>query len=132
LSATGDEALDAALPLRERFEIPAATVERIRAARARGGRVIAVGTSVVRALESRALESGAALEPGAGETDLRIGPGFRPRVCDGLMSGIHDPSASHYALLQAFAPRTVLERAHRTAESLGYLEHEFGDVCLIL
>ena len=132
LSATGDAALDAALPLRERFEIPGATVEHIRAARARGGRVIAVGTSVVRALESRAIESGAALEPGGGETELRIGPGFRPLVCDGLLSGIHDPSASHYALLQAFAPRALLDHAHQTAETLGYLEHEFGDVCLIL
>jgi S-adenosylmethionine:tRNA ribosyltransferase-isomerase len=130
LSATGDAALDAALPLGERYDIPSACVDRIRATRARGGRVIAVGTSVVRALESRALERGG-LTPGAGQTELRIGPGFRPQVVDGLLSGIHDPSASHYALLEAFASRAQLDAAHQAAERWGYLEHEFGDVCLL-
>jgi len=131
LSSTGDEALDAALPLGERFEIPAATVEAIARARARGGRVIAVGTSVVRALETRALESGE-LRAGAGQSELRIGPGFSLRVVDGLLSGIHDPAASHYALLQAFTSRAQLDAAHAAAERWGYLEHEFGDVCLLL
>lgn len=132
LSSTGDPALDAALPLRERFDIPPACLEQIAKTRRRAGRVVAVGTSVVRALESRALEHGGELRPGLGHTELRIGPGFRPRVVDGLLSGIHDPGASHYALLQAFAPREYLDAAHRAAEGAGYLEHEFGDVCLLL
>jgi S-adenosylmethionine:tRNA ribosyltransferase-isomerase len=132
LSATGDATIDAALPLGERYDIPDACIAAIRAARANGGRVIAVGTSVVRALESRALDGHGVLEPGPGFTQLRLGPGFRPRVVDGLLSGVHDPSQSHYALLQAFATRSQLEAATRAAEAWGYLEHEFGDVCLIL
>ncbi len=131
LSATGDAALDRALPLDERFEIPAACVEAIARAKAGGARVIAVGTSVVRALEGRALERGGQLLAGAGQTALRLGPGFVPQVVDGLLSGIHDPAASHHALLQAFVPRDWLDRAHHEAEACGYLEHEFGDVCLI-
>lgn len=131
LSATGDEALDRALPLGERFDIPEATVQAIKAARAAGGRVVAAGTSVVRALEARALEA-SGLVAGVGHTELRIGPGFVPRVVQGLLSGIHDPSASHHALLEAFAPRAWLDAAHERAETLGYLAHEFGDACLIL
>jgi S-adenosylmethionine:tRNA ribosyltransferase-isomerase len=132
LSSTGDPALDAALPLGERFEIPTACVEHVARARARGGRVIAVGTSVVRALETRALERNGALAAGPSRSELRIGPGFQPQVVDGLLSGVHDPSVSHYALLQAFAPRAYLDAAHQAAERWGYLEHEFGDVCLLL
>lgn len=132
LSAVGDPAIDAALPLEERFEIPETCLEAISETRGAGGRVIAVGTSVVRALESRALESGPALRAGAGRTRLRIGPGFRLRVVDGLLSGMHDPSASHYALLEAFAARATLDHAQRAAEDAGYLEHEFGDVCLLV
>lgn len=131
LSSSGDPALDAALPLAERFEIPEASVVAIARARARAGRVIAVGTSVVRALETRALEHGE-LRTGPGRSELRIGPGFSLRVVDGLLSGIHDPAASHYALLQAFASRAHLDAAHAAAERWGYLEHEFGDVCLLL
>jgi S-adenosylmethionine:tRNA ribosyltransferase-isomerase len=132
LSAVGDAAIDAALPLEERFEIPSACVTAITRARAAGGRVVAVGTSVVRALESRALEANGAVLAGGGRTTLRIGPGFRLRVVDGLLTGIHDPSASHFALLEALAPRPLLDRAFQAAERAGYLEHEFGDVCLLL
>jgi S-adenosylmethionine:tRNA ribosyltransferase-isomerase len=131
LSSTGDPALDEALPLGERFEIPPACVEHVTSTKARGGRVIAVGTSVVRALETRALEAGGTLHAGPGHTELRIGPGFSPLVVDGLLSGMHDPAASHYALLQAFAPRSHLDAALQAAERWGYLEHEFGDVCLL-
>lgn len=130
LSATGDPALDAALPLPERLEVPAATVARIAAARAAGGRVVAVGTSVVRALESAA--AGGTLRPASGETDLVLGPGFCRRVVDGLLTGLHEPTASHYALLQAFAPRAQLDAAYAHAERAGYLGHEFGDANLIL
>jgi S-adenosylmethionine:tRNA ribosyltransferase-isomerase len=130
LSSTGDAALDAALPLPERYEIPQETADAVRATRSGGGRVIAVGTSVVRALESGAQRG--ALTAGGGETELLIGPGYRPRVVDGLYTGVHQPGTSHFALVTAFAPIALLERAHAEAEALGYLGHEFGDSCVIL
>ena len=130
LSSTGDAALDAALPLPERFDVPAATVRAIVEARARGGRVIAVGTSVVRALESAAASG--ELRATAGETELILGPGYRPRAVDGLFTGLHEPTASHYALLQAFATRAQLDAAYAHAERGGYLGHEFGDTNLIV
>ncbi|WP_394837864.1 S-adenosylmethionine:tRNA ribosyltransferase-isomerase [Pendulispora rubella] len=131
LSSTGDAALDARLPLAERYEIPAETVRAVAKTRREGGRVVAVGTTVVRALEGCAIVHDG-LVPGAGETNLRIGPGFRPRVTDGLLTGVHDPAASHFSLLQAFAPQALLERAYAHAEREGYLGHEFGDSSLIL
>jgi S-adenosylmethionine:tRNA ribosyltransferase-isomerase len=132
LSSTGDAALDAALPLPERFEIPQATAEAIRAARASGGRIVAAGTSVARALEGAALQNGGALRAGSGETDLVIGPGYRTRVADGLLTGVHEKSQSHYALLHAFAGSDLLDRASAHAEAAGYLSHEFGDSWIIL
>ncbi|MDB4969289.1 MAG: putative S-adenosylmethionine:tRNA ribosyltransferase-isomerase [Myxococcales bacterium] len=130
LSATGDPAIDDALPLPERFEVPAATASAIAAAHARDGRVVAVGTSVVRALESAA--AAGVVRPCAGETDLLIGPGYQLRAVDGLFTGLHEPTASHYALLQAFASRAQLDGAYAHAERGGYLGHEFGDANLIL
>jgi S-adenosylmethionine:tRNA ribosyltransferase-isomerase len=137
LSSTGSASLDARLPVPERYEIPAVTCDAITDSKRRGGRVIAAGTTVVRALEARALEQPAddgplVLQPGAGEAKLLLGPGFRPRIVDGLLTGMHPPGTSHFALLQAFAPRSVLERALSHAEHAGYLEHEFGDSCLLL
>jgi len=85
----------------------------------------------VRALESSAREHGA-LRAGPGTAGLVIGPGFRPRVVDGLFTGMHEPTTSHFALLSAFAPRPLLERALEEAARERYLQHEFGDVCLIL
>lgn len=127
LSSTGDPALDAALPLPERYDIPEATVAAIE----RAGRVIAVGTTVVRALEGCALRHGR-LVPGPGETDLRIGPDFRPRVVDGVLTGMHDPAESHYHLLRAFAPDTVLAASWRHAVAAGYRSHELGDLALLV
>jgi S-adenosylmethionine:tRNA ribosyltransferase-isomerase len=132
LSSTGDPALDALLPLPEGFEIPAETAEAIREAKAAGGRVIAVGTTVTRALEGCAAQHDGEVVAGAGVTDLVIGAGFRLRVVDGILSGMHEPEASHFRLLEAFAPRAVLARAHAHAEAMGYLGHEFGDSTLIL
>jgi S-adenosylmethionine:tRNA ribosyltransferase-isomerase len=132
LSATGDPVLDDALPLPERYEIPEATVAAITDARAGGGRVVAVGTTVVRALEGSAASNRGRVRAGAGVTDLRIGSSHRPQVVDGLLSGIHDPGSSHFELLTAFAPRAFLESAAQHAEAAGYLAHEFGDACLVL
>lgn len=132
ISSTGDEALDARLPMRERFEIPEETALAIRAARAAGGRVVAVGTTVARALEGCAAKHDGEVVAGAGETDLVLTKGFSPRVVGGLFTGVHEPSASHYRLLAAFAPEALIARAHEHAEAAGYLCHEFGDSTLIL
>jgi S-adenosylmethionine:tRNA ribosyltransferase-isomerase len=72
------------------------------------------------------------LAPGPGVTDLRIDARFRPRLVDGLLTGIHEPGTSHFALLTAFAPSPLLERAYGHAERAGYLGHEFGDSSLLL
>jgi S-adenosylmethionine:tRNA ribosyltransferase-isomerase len=132
LSATGEPALDHALPLAEHFDVPEPTVETIQTTRARGGRVIAVGTTVVRALEGSAEAHDGRLVPGEGTTDLRIDAGRRLAVVDGLLTGLHDTSATHFRLVQAFAGRELVERAYAHAESAGYQNHEFGDASLIL
>ncbi len=131
LSATGDDALDAALPLPERYDIPAETVAAVARARASGGRVVAVGTSVVRALEGCARAHGA-LVAGEGVTDLRVGEGHERRVVDAVLSGMHEPGTSHFQLLTAFAPARALLDAAAEGSARGYLQHEFGDSCLVL
>lgn len=130
LSSTGDPLLDAALPLAERLDVSAATVRAVTTTHRHGGRVIAAGTSVVRALESAAASG--ALQATRGETTLLIGPGYRRRVVDGLLTGLHEPTASHYALLQAFASPAQLDAAYAHAERAGYVGHEFGDANLIV
>jgi S-adenosylmethionine:tRNA ribosyltransferase-isomerase len=125
LSSTGDVKIDLALPLAERFEIPPSTMEAVRRTRGGGGRVIAVGTSVVRALESAGLGL-------SGFTALKLGPGYERKIVDGLLTGTHDVSESHYQLLRAFLPEIVLARVSQHLERQDYLTHEFGDLCLIL
>jgi S-adenosylmethionine:tRNA ribosyltransferase-isomerase len=132
LSATGDPALDAALPLAEVFEIPAATARAVAATRARGGRIVAVGTTVVRALEGAAAQNAGVVRACRGETDLRITPTFRPRVVDGVLSGAHAASESHFQLLAAFAGEKLLAAAAAHAERAGFLTHELGDSMLVL
>lgn len=128
LSATGDKALDARLPLPERYELPEPTVHAVNEAR----RVIAVGTTVVRALEGNARSHGGALVAGQGETDLVIGPRTSLSVVDGILSGMHEPGTSHFSLLTAFAPQPLLESAAAHAEEAGYLVHELGDSTLVV
>jgi S-adenosylmethionine:tRNA ribosyltransferase-isomerase len=130
LSSTGDELLDAALPLPERYDVPAGTVDAIREAKARGDRVVAVGTTTTRALEGAA--AGGALSAGMGVTSLRLGADTPRRVVDGILTGVHEADMSHFALLEAFAPHALLRRAHVFARARGYLGHEFGDAVLIL
>lgn len=132
LSATGDPAIDRALPLPERFDIPEATVRAIARARAAHGRVIAVGTTVVRALEGCAAQHGGELRPGTGTTDLVMNASFERCIVDGLLTGVHDPGESHFALLSAFADAETLARAWSHAMDLGYRSHEFGDTSLIM
>jgi S-adenosylmethionine:tRNA ribosyltransferase-isomerase len=122
LSAVGDEAIDAALPLPERYEIPPDTQRALALAK----RVVAVGTSVVRALEGAAVTGRA-----SGITDLRLGPGSRRRVVDAVLTGVHEQGTSHHSLLEAFVPARILEEATRASLDQGLLGHEFGDVWLI-
>jgi len=130
LSSTGDPVLDARLPLPERYEIPDSTVEAIADARARGSRVIAVGTTVVRALEGAARQG--SLHSGDGVTDFKLGPETQLQVVDSLLTGMHGPGESHFELLGAFAERTRLLAVWQRAAAHGFACHEFGDLCLIL
>jgi len=130
ISSTGSESLDSRLPLPEPYEIPDATARAIKNTRERGGRVLAVGTTVVRALEDRARETGH-VRAGRGEATLVLARNSRTRVTDGVFSGMHEAGTSHFALLEAYAPRPLLERALEEAERLGYRQHEFGDFCVV-
>ena len=118
-------------PQPERFAVPATTARLVNQARAAGGRVVAVGTTVTRALESVAAVGGT-VEPGAGWTDLVLGPDRPARVVAGLVTGWHEPGASHLLLLAAVAGQELVDDAYRAATASGYLWHEFGDACLLL
>ena len=125
LSSTGDPELDARLPFDEPYEIPASTAGAIARTRASGGRVIAIGTTVVRALEH------AGGRAGAGMADQRLGPDSDLRVVDAILSGTHETDTSHYQLLRAFTDDAVLARADQLLADEGYRTHEFGDSVLI-
>ena len=131
LSSTGDAVVDAALPMRESYDVPVETAAAIAATRARGGRVIAVGTTVVRALESAALQGGGTVVAGSRDTDLVVGSGHALRVVDAIFTGMHEPGTSHDTLLQAFAPQDLLLRAFQGAQQRGFVGHEFGDSMLV-
>ncbi|MGF1464735.1 MAG: S-adenosylmethionine:tRNA ribosyltransferase-isomerase [Sandaracinaceae bacterium] len=126
ISATGDPDLDRRLPLPERYAIPDGTAAAVSRAWVAGRRIVAVGTSVTRALEGAFDQRGLAME-GEAETDLRLGPDTPLRVVGALLTGAHDPGSSHYDLLAAFLPRPLLERAGEVSARLGYVGHEFGD-----
>ncbi|MEU0758842.1 S-adenosylmethionine:tRNA ribosyltransferase-isomerase [Streptomyces microflavus] len=118
-------------PYPERFAVPSTTAWLVNAARAAGGRVVAVGTTAVRALESAADADGV-VRPAAGWTDLVVTPRRGVRVVDGLLTGLHEPEASHLLMLEAVAGREALRRGYEAALERRYLWHEFGDVHLIL
>jgi S-adenosylmethionine:tRNA ribosyltransferase-isomerase len=130
VSSTGDAELDARLPLDEPYRIPQATADAIAAAHRRGARVIAVGTTVVRALESSANRDGS-VRAGDGVATARLGPATHLRVVDAILSGTHEPGTSHYELLRAFTDDGTLQRADVELESNGYRTHEFGDSVFI-
>jgi S-adenosylmethionine:tRNA ribosyltransferase-isomerase len=161
LSTYGDPATDRRYVPAEPYLVPEATAAAVATTRAAGGRVVAVGTTVVRTLETAAraggegggnrgggegqggggVEAGVGgreggpapiLRAGPGVSRLRISPGFPLRVVDGLLTGLHEPEASHLDLLGAFLDPAALERAYAAALDAGYLWHEFGDVCLLL
>jgi S-adenosylmethionine:tRNA ribosyltransferase-isomerase len=118
-------------PYPERVHVPEPTARLVEAVRGWGGRVIAVGTTVVRALESAAAQDGS-VRPAHGWTSLVITPEHGLRVVDGLLTGWHEPQASHLQLLEAVAGPELLERCYDEALRAGYLWHEFGDSHLVL
>lgn len=115
----------------EPFVVPEETGDAVRRARLRGGRIVAVGTTTTRVLESRAAADGSPL-PGAGETDLVIVPGYRFRAVDALLTNFHLPRSSLLLLVAAFAGRERVLEAYRQAVTLGYRFYSYGDAMLIL
>lgn len=118
-------------PMPEPFRVPAPTARLVNAVRAGGGRIVAVGTTVTRALES-AVDSTDVLVPTSGWTRLVLGPRRPARIVTGLVSGLHEPGASHLALLEAVAGPALVSEAYRSAVAERYLWHEFGDSMLFL
>jgi S-adenosylmethionine:tRNA ribosyltransferase-isomerase len=114
----------------EPFEVPRRTAEAVTAARREGRPVIAVGTTVVRALESA--WDGDRVRAASGFTRILVHPGRSVRSVDGLLSGLHDPLASHLAMLYAIAPRELVREGYAEAVREGYLWHEFGDSHLLV
>jgi S-adenosylmethionine:tRNA ribosyltransferase-isomerase len=115
----------------ERFELPAATAEAIDAARRRGGRVVAVGTTTTRVLEACAQADGR-VAPGDGATDLFLRPGHRFRVVDALLTNFHLPRSSLLVLVAAFAGRAAVLDAYAEAIARGYRFYSYGDAMLVL
>jgi S-adenosylmethionine:tRNA ribosyltransferase-isomerase len=125
-------------PYPEQYDVPPATARLVNLTRQSGGRVIAVGTTVVRALETAALAAAAAAKTTApiagraGWTSHVVTPETGLRVVDGLLTGLHEPRSSHLRMLAAFHREDVLRDCYEAALSHGYLWHEFGDVHLLL
>jgi S-adenosylmethionine:tRNA ribosyltransferase-isomerase len=130
ISSTGDPNLDRRLPLDEPYVIPVETAEAIEQAREDGKRVIAIGTSVVRALEHSAARHGS-VRAGTAVADQRIGPQTCLRVVDAILSGTHEAGTSHYELLRAFVSDKALQHLTHELDANEYLTHEFGDSVLI-
>jgi S-adenosylmethionine:tRNA-ribosyltransferase-isomerase (queuine synthetase) len=127
-SLEGDEE-----PYPEPYDVPPATADLVNHVRARGGRVIAGGTTVVRALETAALRgTDGRVCAAAGWTSHVVTPETGVSAVDGLLTGLHEPRSSHLRMLAAFAGPELLGRCYRTAIDAGYLWHEFGDVNLLL
>ncbi len=129
ISSTGDPLLDLRLPFDEPYRIPERTAAAVRRVKRAGGRIVAVGTTVVRALESAADEG--ELRARDGVATGRIGQGTTLRIVDAILTGIHAPGESHFELLRAFADDAVLDRAAVAAAERRYHAHEFGDSMLI-
>jgi S-adenosylmethionine:tRNA ribosyltransferase-isomerase len=130
LSSTGDPALDAMLPFDEPYFIPRSTARLVHRARARGSRIVAVGTSVVRALEHAGAHGGS-IRSGEGLATQRLGPDSILRVVDAILTGTHEPGTSHHDLLQAFVTSSTLYAIDAELERHGYRTHEFGDSVLL-
>ena len=119
-------------PYPERYRVPALTASRVNAHRAAGGRVIAIGTTVVRALETVAGADGTRRARRGLDRPRSITPERGVRAVDGLLTGWHEPDASHLLMLEAVGGRELIERSYAAALAAGYRWHEFGDTHLIL
>jgi len=130
---TGVASLEAGEPpYPERAHVPLTTARRVIATKQDGGRVVAVGTTVVRALESAFDARSGHVEPLAGWTDLVITPEAGVHVVDGILTGWHEPEASHLSMIEAIAGPELVEASYGAALRHGYRWHEFGDVALFL
>jgi S-adenosylmethionine:tRNA ribosyltransferase-isomerase len=118
-------------PYPEPYDVPPATARLVNHVRAHGGRVVAAGTTVVRALETAARPGGSVV-PSAGWTSHLVTPQTGVRAVDGLLTGLHEPRSSHLRMLAALAGPDLLSRCYEAAVAAGYLWHEFGDVHLLL
>ncbi|MBV8280043.1 MAG: S-adenosylmethionine:tRNA ribosyltransferase-isomerase [Verrucomicrobia bacterium] len=133
LSSYMDDDLDRRhIASEEEYIIPDITAKKIKHLREKGGRIIAVGTTVVRALESIAAVTGGHVQAYHGYTRLQITAAHQLRIVHGLITGLHEPEASHLDLLCAFLPADVISAAYENAVSRNYLWHEFGDLNLIV
>jgi S-adenosylmethionine:tRNA ribosyltransferase-isomerase len=130
ISSTGDPVLDNLLPLDEPYSIPATTAAAINMAGVQGGRIIAIGTTTVRALEA-AGAGGGIVRAGNGVATGRIGAGTRLQVVDAILTGTHEPGTSHHAMLGAFLDETTLHRIDAELADNHYRTHEFGDSLFI-
>jgi S-adenosylmethionine:tRNA ribosyltransferase-isomerase len=130
ISSTGDAELDALLPFDEPYSIPQATAALIQRTMHRGGKIVAVGTTVVRALEHVARDHGR-VALGEGVATQRITPESELRVVDAIVSGLHECGSSHYELLRAFQDDRALEAMTEQADAGDYQAHEFGDAVFI-
>jgi S-adenosylmethionine:tRNA ribosyltransferase-isomerase len=119
-------------PYPEPFDVPPATARLVRLTRGSGGRVIAAGTTVVRALETAALGRSGQVEGSSGWTSHVVTPQTGVRAVDGLLTGLHEPRSSHLRMLAALASEDLLARCYAAAAGRGYYWHEFGDVHLLL
>jgi S-adenosylmethionine:tRNA ribosyltransferase-isomerase len=118
-------------PYEEFYRVPPTTAQTVSAARAAGRRIIAVGTTVVRALET-VTDVDRVTHPGEGWTQVIVSPQRGIRAVDALLTGLHEPRATHLALLEALASREHLRRVYEAALARRYLWHEFGDLHLTL
>jgi S-adenosylmethionine:tRNA ribosyltransferase-isomerase len=130
ISSTGDAELDALLPFDEFYRVPQSTAALIAEAQRHGRRVIAIGTSVVRALEHAAMQDGV-VAAGEGLATQRIGPASRLRIVDAILSGVHEPGSSHYELLRAFVRDKRLRLVDLELNARDFRIHEFGDSVFI-
>jgi S-adenosylmethionine:tRNA ribosyltransferase-isomerase len=130
ISSTGDVELDRRLPFDEWYDIPMKTAAAVNRALRQGDRVIAIGTTVVRALE-HAARQGEPLRGGQGLARGRIDGTTRLRIVDAIVTGTHEPGSSHHALLQAFTDDATLTRADEALANAHYRTHEFGDSMLV-
>jgi S-adenosylmethionine:tRNA ribosyltransferase-isomerase len=130
ISSTGDPMLDLRLPFDEPYCIPQHTASAINDVKSKGGRLVAVGTTVVRALESAANADGS-VRAGNGVASGRIGRQTPIHVVDAILTGVHQPGESHFELLKAFANDAVLAKISEAFSKHSYRSHEFGDSLLI-